>query len=565
MFLSFLRRWPLLLLLLPLGACGGPSAPPVEPQTSAPRTLKLLAWQAPTILNPHLATGFKDGEASRVTLEPLASFDGEGKLIPILAAAAPSLENGQVAKDGKSVVWKLKPGVLWSDGQPFSAEDVVFTYQFISDPKTGATSAGNYEGVESVTALDPLTVKVTFKQATSAWFLPFVGNEGSILPRHLFQNYTGEKARQAPGNLLPVGTGPYRVSQFKPGDVVFYEPNPHYREAKSLGFERLELKGGGDAVSAARAVLETGDADYAFNLQVESNLLKNLEGAGAGRLVPHLGSLGERILFNFTDPQSPEKAAPHPFLTDAKVRRAFTLAVDRALIARQFYGVTGQATANVVLAPQEFVSSNTQIKFDLTQAAQLLDQAGWQDKDGDGVRDKNGAKLRVVFQTSVNPLRQKTQQVVKQALQGLGVEVELKSVDPSVFFSGDPANPDTLERFNADLQMFTTGNTNPDPGKYLKTFTCPEIPSAANNWSGDNYSRFCQKEYDQLWRASQQERNPERRRRLLIQMNDLLVKNYVLIPLVHRADVAGVAKTLQGVNLTPWDRNTWNIGAWRQP
>ncbi|EAZ88537.1 ABC transporter substrate-binding protein, partial [Crocosphaera chwakensis] len=166
-------------------------------------TLRLLYWQAPTILNPHLSTGLKDSEASRITLEPLASYDKNGELIPFLAAEIPTRDNGGIAEDGKSVTWKLKPDIKWSDGTPFTADDVVFTYEFLSNPKVGATSAGDYEIIEKVEALDYDTVKITFKRVNPAWNRFFIGSSGLILPGHIYKQYNGENARQAPANLLP--------------------------------------------------------------------------------------------------------------------------------------------------------------------------------------------------------------------------------------------------------------------------------------------------------------------------------------------------------------------------
>ncbi|MEO1593546.1 MAG: ABC transporter substrate-binding protein, partial [Cyanobacteria bacterium J06632_22] len=257
---------------------------PNTPTTSeaADTTLKLLYWQAPTILNPHISSGFKDAEASRITLEPLASFNASGELIPFLAAELPSLDNGDVAADGTSVTWRLKPDVTWSDGTPFTAADVVFTYNFITDSDVGAVTAGTYENVAAVEALDDHTVRITFKAANPAWSLVFTGTEGMILPAHAFAERTGTALREAPANRAPVGTGPYQVVTFRPGDVVVYEPNPNYRDADTLVFERVELKGGGNAASAARAVLQTGDADFAYNIQVEAPVLKQLESAGQG-------------------------------------------------------------------------------------------------------------------------------------------------------------------------------------------------------------------------------------------------------------------------------------------
>lgn len=574
---QFRKIYPILwgLGILPwiVTGCQSPSVSPPPQQSSSENspTLKLLSWQAPTILNPHLSTGFKDAEASRITLEPLATFDKNGQLVPFLAEDIPSLANGGLGKDGKSVTWKLKKGVKWSDGQPFTAKDVVFSYQFITNPKVGSTSAGSYEAVKQVEALDEHTVKISFKTATPAWFLPFVGSEGMILPSHLFAAYNGENARQAPNNLLAIGTGPYKVVLFKPGDIVVYEPNNNFRESNSLAFKKIELKGGGDATSAARAVLQTGDADYGFNLQVEAPILKELEAAGKGKVVANLGSLSERITLNLTDPnrvtEKGERSSlqfPHPFLQDKKVREAFALAIDRTAIAEQLYGVTGKATANILLLPQEYNSPNTKYEFNLEKAANLLDEAGWKDSNNDGIRDKNGVEMKVVYQTSVNPLRQKTQQVVKQGLQSIGINVELKSIDASIFFSSDPANTDTVEQFNADLQMFTTGNSNPDPSKSMQGFTCTAIPTKANNWTGDNYGRYCNAEFDKLWQKSQQDLDPKKRQELFITMNDLLINNFIVIPLVHRANVVGVGNTLMGVDLTPWDRSTWNIKDWKR-
>jgi peptide/nickel transport system substrate-binding protein len=554
-------------------ACNNQQQSSTTPTTtqSSDRVLRLLFWQAPTILNPHLSTGYKDSEASRIILEPLASYDKNGQLVLFLAAEIPTLENGGIAKDGKSVTWKLKKDLKWSDGTPFTAADVVFTYQFVSNPKVGATSAGTYQVVKNIEAIDDYTIKVNFKDVNPDWSGVLVGTEGMILPRHLYEKFNGENARQAPANLMPAGTGPYKVVQFKPGDVVVYEPNPNFREVDKLGFDRIELKGGGDATSAARAVLQTGDADFAYNLQVESAVLKGLETAGKGKLIAEYGSLVERIVLNQSDPNKAtsdgERSSlkfSHPFLSDAKVRQAFSLAIDRETVSQQLYGITGKPTANVLVLPEQYYSPHTQYEFNLEKAKTLLDEAGWKDTNNNETRDKNGIEMKVILQTSVNPLRQKTQEIVKQGLQSLGVAVELKSIDASIFFSSDPANNDTVEKFYADLQMYTSGNNSPDPAAYMKYFTCIEIPQKANNWSGDNNSRYCSQEYDKLWQDSSKELDPKKREQLFVQMNDMLVSNTVIIPLVHRADVVAFSNNVVGYDLTPWDRNTWNIKDWQR-
>ncbi|MBE9156092.1 peptide ABC transporter substrate-binding protein [Nodosilinea sp. LEGE 06152] len=565
-----------LCLLLFTGCRTAPTPPQTEAgtETSAASddTLRLLYWQAPTILNPHFSSGFKDSEASRITLEPLASFDADGNMVLFLAAEEPTLDNGGVAADGTSVTWKLKEGITWSDGTPFTAEDVAFTYEFIVNPEVATVNAGTYELVESVEAVDDTTVRITFKEPNPAWYLVFTGTEGMVLPKHMFEAYNGPNGREAPANTMPVGTGAYRVTSFTPGDVIVYEANPNYRDANQLAFSRVELKGGGDATSAARAVLQTGDVDYANNLQVEAAILEQLEAAGQGQVVTNFGSLVERIIFNFTDPnqatadgETSSVEFPHPMFSDRLVRQAISLAIDRDTIAAQLYGPTGQPTTNFLVAPGPFASSNTSYDYDPEAAEALLDAAGWIDSNNNGTRDKDGQEMQVVFQTSVNPVRQKTQEIVKQSLEQIGVGVELKSIDASVYFSGDPASRETLDRFSADLQMFATGNTNPDPGAYIQTYTCNEIAQKANNWSGSNYARYCNPEFDALWQQAAATLDPEERQDLFIQMNDLLINDAAVLPIVHRADVSGVSNRLTGINLTPWDLSTWNIADWSRP
>jgi ABC-type transport system substrate-binding protein len=238
-------------------------------------TLRLLFWQAPTILNPHLVRGIPDYASARCCFEPLLTADDDGQLIPVLAAEVPSSENGGLP-DERTVIYRLRPGIVWADGEPFTADDVVFTYQFITNPQTAATTGQLYQLVDRVEALDAFTVRVTFKEPTAGWYVPFVGRQGMIVPRHALEGDIGAGARSAPFNLRPFGTGPYVVDDFKPGDLVSYSANPYYRDAGRPFFRKLLLKGGGDPVTAARAVLQTGEYDFAPFLQVEAGVLEDL-------------------------------------------------------------------------------------------------------------------------------------------------------------------------------------------------------------------------------------------------------------------------------------------------
>jgi peptide/nickel transport system substrate-binding protein len=472
-------------------------------------TLKLLWWQAPTILNPHLQQGAKDIDAATPVLEPLAWFGPDGKPIAALAAAIPSVDNGGISRDLKTTTWKLKPGVKWSDGSEFTADDVVFTYSYLSDAKTAATTSVAAAGVDKVEAKDPLTVLVTWKDPNPNPFQLFAGVTGRIIQKAQFKDYLGEKAKDAPGNLKPTGTGPYRVQDFKPGDIVVYAPNPSYRDPSKTPFGQVQLKGGGDATSAARAVFQTGDVDYAWNLQVEATVLRGLMQGSKGWLVGDVGPNVERLLLNRADPNKEvngarsEPSTRHPFLSDLNVRKALAMAVDRQTMADQLYGggLTGVATTNVVSAPPQDVSPNTANldvgKFDLAAANKLLDEAGWV-KGSDGIRAKNGIPMRIIFQTTVNPLRQKEQEIVKTGWQQLGLDVTLKTVDAGVFFSSDVGNPDTASHFYADVEMFTVLSDQPDQTNYLGAFVSKQVAAKANEWRGNNWERWSSPDYDAL-------------------------------------------------------------------
>jgi peptide/nickel transport system substrate-binding protein len=528
-------------------------------------TLKTLWWQGSTLLNPHFAVGTKDQDGSRIFYEPLASWDPDGNLVPILAAEIPTVQNGGVAKDGKSVTWKLKKGVQWHDGKPFTADDVTFNWEYAADPATAAVTIGSYKD-SKVQKLDSHTVKVSFEKPTPFWADAFVGVRGMIIPKHLFEAYKGGKSREAPSNLKPVGTGPYRFVEFKPGDMVKGEANPSYHMANRPFFDSIEMKGGGDAVSAARAVIQTGEFDYAWNLQVEDDILRRMEQGGKGKTDIVAGGNIEHIQLNNTDPwtevdgERSSLKTKHPFLRDPAVRQALNLLVDRGAVQEQIYGRTGIATANFLNQPSRFASKSTKWEFNADKAAQILEAAGWK-KGSDGIRAKDGKKLKLVYQTSINAPRQKTQQIVKQAATKAGIDMELKSVTASVYFSSDVANPDTYTHFYTDIQMYTTTMTQPDPELFMNQFTSWETASKENKWQGRNITRWHSEDYDKLYRAAETELDPVKRAALFIRMNEMVIQNIVVIPVVFRPRVAAISNTMR-VEQSGWDSDFWNLHNW---
>ena len=540
------------------------------------KVLTILYWQAPSLPTPYLSSGFKDRDASAVTLEPLANYGPDGQIVPKLAVSVPTLENGGVSPDLMSITWKLNEDLRWSDGSVMTANDVVFTWRYCVDVNTGCVRAGVFAGIESVESLDSRTVRINFEAPTSYPYSAFVGAGSPVISSRQFAKCIGAAAVTCTAqNTSPLGTGPYRIISFKEGDGAVYERNPFYR-GEPVYFDRVVLKGGGDVVTAARAVLELAEADYAWNIQVVPETLAKLEAAGRGKIVYASGSLIERIVVNHTNPHPGlgENRSEylggtnsHPFLTFTPIPQAMSMAIDRELISERLYGLAGEAECNMIAGPQRYVSTanNGCLTQDIEGANRLLDENGVLDTDGDGIREYNGVSLRVTYQTTTNFIRQETQALIRDWWLQIGIDTVLVQHDAGVFFGGDPVvhKEASFRRFFADAQMYTE-DSGVDPQQYLSGQTCAHIQTRDNNWAGDNNSRWCNSEYDHLYARLAQARPGPERDALVKELNDALVQSYSEIPLVNRGRVAAHLSTLQGVRLNGWDSDLWNIAEWRR-
>ena len=554
------------MMLMHAGVAQAQTALPYKPtRRGGGGTLKLIYWQGAVHLNPHFAGGTKDQDASRIFYEPLAGWDTDGNLIPQLAAEIPTRQNGGVAADGKSITWKLKRGVTWHDGKPFTADDVVFTAAYAADPATSTVTVATYKDIK-VIKVDSHTVRVEYPRPTPFWAEALVGSWGCILPKHVFEPFIGAKSRENPANVKPVGTGPYEFVDFKPGDMLRAKAYAGYHVPNQPFFDALEVKGGGDALSAARAVLQTTEFDLAWNLAVEDELLKRLEAAGKGKMLFYAGSDVEFVSLNVTDPWNEvdgERASTkskHPAFSDKAVRDAMAMLVDRKGIQEVIYGRGAVVAANFLNNPPRFRSPNTSFEFNIDKANQVLDAAGWR-RGPDGIRAKGNVKLKFVFQTSVSQPRQKCQAIIKDACAKAGIELELKSVTAAVYFGSDAANPDTYQKFWSDMQMFTTTMTQPDPQIFMEQFTSSQAAQKANKWASRNLVRWSNAEYDAAFAAAQVEFDPVKRAALFIKMNDLVVNDKHVIPLFARPRPYGVVNKLAPV-LSAWDNATWALSYW---
>jgi peptide/nickel transport system substrate-binding protein len=536
--------------------------------------LKILLWQAPTVLNPHTSTGTKDYLAASLAIEPLLSYTPESTLVPALAAEVPTLENGGLAEDLTWVKYTLLPDVVWSDGEPFTANDVKFTFDWVTRTENAAVTSNIYANIESVEVVDDLTAIVHFKTPSLAWYVPFSGTfGGSILPGHHWNfDVTAEEPTQS-FRSSPIGTGPYVVNTFSENDQVTYIANEMFREANKPFFATVNIKGGGDAPSAARAVLQTADYDWAWNLQVEPEVLAEMVAEGNGYLLATAGTSTESIYLQHADPNvevDGERASmttQHPALSDLAVRQALAYGIDRETIANEFYGNGQVAAWSYLVGIPAYTTTNLPYSYDPAKANQLLDDAGWV-LDG-STRSKDGVELAWKYQTSINTVRQKTQAVVKGNLAEIGIDVELTSVDAGIYFDSAAGNDQNIGHFYADLEMYTTGPTSPFPQEYMVSFYAgpggENLAQQSNSWSGGNNSRFQNAEYDAAYEAVTTTTDAEFAAEKFIEMNDILTDLAAVIPLVARASSVGAginALVAENVAPGPWEGDFWNIANW---
>lgn len=533
--------------------------------------LNILQWQAATFMSPHVATGVKEFLPSALMLEPLIHYLSDASMIPNLIAKMPSQEDGDLADDLTWVTFNLLPDVTWSDGEPFTANDVAFTIDWVQNIDNASVNQDTFAPISGYEIADDLTITVNFSNPNPFWFTPFAGTStGFVYPKHILEVEGAHDAFLS----NPIGTGPYVVESFTPDDEGTFVPNENYREPNKPFFDRVVIKGGGDPAAAARAVVQTGDFDFAWNLQLEPDVIASMEAEdNPGVFVPYPGVSVERINFNFSDPntevdgQRSEMNTPHPFLTDKAVRDAIAMAVNRELIAENFYGNGQPAATNILNGDPRTDSPNTERVFDPEAAAALLEEAGYIAGD-DGIREKDGVRLEIVYATSVNAVRQKTQAVVQANLRDIGIEVHLEQVDAGTYFDGSAGNDQNINHFYWDINMYQSVPSTPRPLSFFSAWVTGEngenIAQASNQWNGQNQQRYQNPEFDPVWNAAAIETDPEALADLFIEMNDIVILDNAILPLVVVGSPRGASKRLRQENLelAAYSYDYWNIANW---
>ncbi len=504
---------------------------------------------------------------SQMTLAGLGEWDAEGNFIPELAVEIPSADNGGVSEDGLTITWKLQDCLFWSDGTPLTSEDVKFTWELVMDPGNAVSSRTGYDKIASIETPDATTVVITFAELYPAWptlFTQGPNNAGAILPKHILEGVTA--AETDPFIRQPtVGAGPFVITEWVPGDYMTLLPNPNFYKGRAI-LDRVQIRFVADS-DAALAALQTGDVDFYPNFS-EGNIatLESLSPAVVLTVDP--GSNFEHYFFNMGRVDGVDgrgKAENEGFcpFKDVRVRKAITLGINRQAIVDSL--LSGKTTVPVSQWPNSsWTNTNLTVDaYDPDAAAALLDEAGYTDQDGDGIRegDCNGelTKLSFNFETTTAPIRIDIATAAQADLAKIGIEFTPIHTPAGTFF-GQYVDGGPLTTGNYDMGGYTTGFY-PDP--YTDSYKCESIPTAENP-SGTNWYHLCDPKLSDLIDSSLSTVDPAERKAILDEAQAYIAENYYVIMMYARANVIGSTPRFQfgesgGYSHMFWQAETWDV------
>jgi peptide/nickel transport system substrate-binding protein len=509
-----------------------------------------VGWpQEPDSLNPMYTTMTYAGYTISLVYAPAWNFNTALEPQPVLVEEMPSTENGGISEDGTTFTLTLKEGLTWSDGEPLDSSDFVFTAEMYQSESNTPLSRGVYEDMIEVSAPDERTVVVRFENPFSAWLSLF----GAVLPEHVFRPVFEEEGTldNAELNRAPaVSSGPYLFEEWNVGNFMRFSSNPNYVLGQPQIQTLLVRFFGDDETYVASLVADEIQVATFFDY----SYVPRVEEAGIEVQVLPAG-YNEGWFFNV----GPDA---HPALQDVNVRQALAMAFDREAITTDLLlGATYPGSSFWEGTPYENPDLEP-VPFDPEMSAQLLDEAGWVDSNGDGTRDQDGVELVLRFVTNTRPIRAESiAPIVQQQLGEIGVGVELLTYPSDQFFGGyNEGGPIATGQYDI-AQWSSSPGAFPEPN--VRAFRCDEIPSPEVP-TGANWSYYCDEELSDLFVQQEQETNLEERIALYHQIDEMIYNAYIWVSVWFDADTWAVAPRLSAdVNgVSPfWDVQNWTIEA----
>ncbi|MDH0871340.1 peptide ABC transporter substrate-binding protein [Agrobacterium pusense] len=511
-------------------------------QGGTPKGQMILGFsQEPTVFNPHLMHIEVDDGVHYALFDTLFVANPDGLYTPSLCAEVPSVENGGISKDGLEWRVKLKDGITWHDGKPFTAEDVKFTLELMVDPNFNAWRRTGYTLVKDITVVSP--TELTWKMEKPFAPFPSILAVTFILPKHAFDGVADKNT--APFNNAPIGTGPFKLTSRMPGDRIEFEPNASYF-GDGPYLEKFIIKYVPD-ITVLYTQFQTGDIDVFGMTWISPDNYDEASKLPKRKVEVMPAASVECIAFN----------TAHPALKDPAVRQAVYHALDKATIIEQLYYGLPVATDSYV--PQQSFYYNANLpkhEYDVEKAKDILEKAGWV-AGGDGIRVKDGVRLSFTNSTTTgNHLREQLQQFLQQSLAMAGIEMKISNMPSAVLF-GDFW---MMSQFESVLhgEQFLVGS-DPDVSNYFMS-----TASAAKGGSGLNFWQFVSPEADELLVKGATTFVPEERQAVYFRIQEIIREELPFLPIYQKVRISGIKEGVDGVIANVNSRiDNWNVNVWK--
>lgn len=503
--------------------------------------------QEPDALNPYISEMMATIDATAPIIEGLTAVNDQLETVPVLAETFPTVENGLVKTVGKKMIvtYPLRKGVKWHDGQPFTAEDVKFTFEMIMHPRTMVTSRQGYEKIEKVEVVDAHTVRMTYKEV----YAPYYDRFSAILPKHLLakelDDPKGDSINKSAYNRHPVGTGPYKFKSWTSGDHIAFTAFDDYWRGKPK-IQNLKMRIVPDE-NAAFTLLKSGELDIYQSADISK--FEAVKKLGHVDVVAQPALTWELLGLN----------VDRPHLSDIRVRRAIAHSINKKQISEKIYqGLYPPAFSDQTPLSWAY---NKKIEnyypYDPEKAKALLDEAGW--KPGlDGIRTKDGDRLSLKITTVAGrKARELTELVMKYYFKKVGIELVIDNVPGTILFGPYPGG--TLKGGKFDLGMWAwVAGVDPDNNSLWHS---SQIAGKGNN--GQNSTRFRNAEMDKLLVEGTQVLEREKRAAIYKRTAEILAEQVPIIPLLYWANINPVNKRLKNFKPNPSNQgNLWNCYEW---
>ena len=448
-------------------------ARPAESGPNRP-TLRVAVGTTPNSLNPLTLTQSSEVLITSMIFDGLVSATLDGKIVPVLAAVVPTSANGGISRDGRTITYKLRRGIKWHDGTPFSSRDVIFTQRAALNPNNNIPSRDPYRSVSRIDAPDDATVVVHLAKP----YAPFVVEwfaDGGILPAHLLASHPN--INDLPFNAAPIGTGAFVFDHWNRGREIVLRANDAYVLGKpKIGRIVIQLM----ADDTSRGVaLRTGETDWAFG--ASETMARQFTGNGPVR----------PVLIDLNRTNGLQMQTRRPPLDDVRVRRAIALALDRRTMVAKISGAFADpATANIGPALWAYDPHVKPLPYDQAQSRALLEAAGWK-LGANGLRERSGKPLTLQLTYAAGSRNFEAYGVQIQAsLHEVGIDVAIKAQQPNVLYA--PAAQHGV-LMSGDFDMVYLGFTSSSDPNTRTAFGCAAIPPG-----GFNVSRWCDAEYERI-------------------------------------------------------------------